>query len=229
MNRYDPSGLDDSPPPGFSWNPIVEPFMAMFLGVGGGSGPQRPKSDSDRPGGGGGGDYFFDPFGLFAAEQTSFEALQGKDCAALFSGADPIKVLTDLYLGNVGLGSITWDNLGPPSAGSVTAAETKGILGRTPQGASMFTGATITINDNLSAPWFGGYPDKYNIGNPQSASTQNIYRAMTLIHELGHVFNIVTGLGSSTIVTPDPGSLSGGNTDKVFEDCFKPPIVGGHP
>ncbi len=147
----------------------------------------------------------------------------------MFSGADPIKVLTALMAGNAGQGSITWGNLGAPSQGSVTAAQTSGILGRTPQGTSMFSGATITINDNLSAPWFGGYPDKYNIGNPHSSGTQNIYRAMTLIHELGHVFNIVTGLGSSTIVTPDPGPLSGRNTDKVFEDCFKLPVVGGHP
>ena len=232
VNWYDPSGLYQCPPGTFciSWTPPDGITVPSSGEGGGGFGVRqhyadRSSSQIDQPG----------SLGLVGlgnvddAAAIAINALENrKDCAGMFSGANPVTVLNSLISGNSPYGSIKWDNLGPPDNGSVTAAQTSGILGRSPQGTSIFTGATITINDNLSAPWFGGYPDTFQIGNPTSNSTQNIYRAMTLLHELGHLFNIVTGLGSSTIVTPDPGGVSGKNTAQVFENCFKQ-LPGGHP
>jgi hypothetical protein len=88
------------------------------------------------------------------------------------------------------------------------------------QGQSIFTGANITINSNLAAPWYGGYPDTFDIGNINSAATQTIYQSVTLLHELGHWFNIVTGAGASSITTPDPGKLSPANSNQVYTECF---------
>jgi hypothetical protein len=164
--------------------------------------------------------------GLNSVYNTALEALLRPSCRGLFSGADPSAVLKGIYDGSANGSSIHWANSGPPSNGSVIAATTTGILGRNENGQSIFTGVIINFNSNLSAPWFSGYPDLFDIEQQDSVATQNIYRAVTLLHELGHAFNIITGLGSSQIVADgkdaDPtGAFSAVNTATVYKNCFE--------
>jgi len=61
---------------------------------------------------------------------VAYSALLKESCRNLFgSNVDPTQLLGDLAGGNAGLRSITLGDLGPPSNGSVTAANTTGILG----------------------------------------------------------------------------------------------------
>jgi hypothetical protein len=131
-------------------------------------------------------------------------------------------LLAGLVAGNTGQGSVQWGDLGGPVGGTVTAASTVGILGRNEQNQSIFTGVTITINDNLSAPWFAGYPDTFGIGNPDSSYSQNVYRAITLMHELGHAMAIITGAGGSKIQDDQASpQQSHANSRLIYENCFK--------
>ncbi|MGJ5816393.1 hypothetical protein [Paludibaculum fermentans] len=170
---------------------------------------------------------YSDVTGLQSAGATAVEALQKEPCKALFSGVhNPADVLQGLLVGNSAFGKIDWRDLDGPSNGSVSAAVTVPILGRSESGTSIFTGAVISINQNLQALWANGYPDLFDIEHGDSPSTQNIYRAITLIHELGHLFNYTFGAGSSQIVMDgvdqDPTStLSRNNTRLVYETCFK--------
>jgi hypothetical protein len=117
------------------------------------------------------------------------------------------------------MGKIQFGDLGPPRGGFVTAASTSGVLGRSTQGTSIFTGANITINSNSAAPWLGGYPGGFGVSD-------NVHRAITLIHELGHVFHTVTGLGNSSLnnddaVTDAAGNAVSAGTDRtILEKCF---------
>jgi RHS repeat-associated protein len=158
---------------------------------------------------------------LQSAIDTAVEALLKDDCASLFGGANPIGVLYELQRGDTSWGTIGFAELGEPAQGRVYSAQTVGIL--TPsEGVSMFSGVTISINISNGAPWSNSYADTFGIGNAASRATQDIYRAMTLIHELGHAFNIITGLGWSQIQQDieDP-ALSEANTRLVYEHCFK--------
>jgi RHS repeat-associated protein len=164
---------------------------------------------------------------LLGAAAIAENALAGRECSGLFGGSvDPASEMAALVAGTVAGSSITYGDLGAPSGGSVTAATTVGILGSqliSGVVTSVFAGATITINDNLSAPWLGGYPDTFDFGNASSTATQEIYRAITLIHELGHFYNIVAGMGGSSIVDDGSGTPKGtsqNNSDMVFQKCF---------
>jgi RHS repeat-associated protein len=165
--------------------------------------------------------------GLQDAKKLALRLLEKPSCAGLYGGgpesANPAQLLSGLVAGNTGQGSVRWGDLGGAVGGAVTAAVTTGILGRNDQNQSIFTGVTITINDNLSAPWFAGYPDTFGLGTPDSSYTQNVYRAVTLLHELGHAFALIAGAGGSRLVTlsEDPGT-SRDNTKLVYEKCFGP-------
>jgi len=152
-------------------------------------------------------------------------ALSERSCNSLFSfSTDPGAVFDALVRGLVPGSSLGFGDLGAPSGGLATAAETRGILGHqviNGINTSIFTGATITINSNGLAPWVTGYPDRFGFGNPTSLSTQDLYRAITLIHELGHYYNTVTGMGGSAIAD-DNGNpvLSQAKTKLVVDNCF---------
>jgi RHS repeat-associated protein len=152
------------------------------------------------------------------AGSTALAALTNPQCSGLFQGGDPSRVLQSLLDGGA-MGKIQFGDLGPPRGGFVTAASTSGVLGRSAQGTSIFTGANITINSNSAAPWLGGYPGGFGVSD-------NVHRAITLIHELGHVFHTVTGLGNSSLnnddaVTDAAGNAVSAGTDRtILEKCF---------
>jgi len=164
---------------------------------------------------------------LLRAAAIAEDALKQKDCAGMFGGSiSPASELADLVAGTVAGSGFTYADLGPPSGGSVTAATTVGIAGSqviNGVNTSVFTGAAITINDNLFAPWIGGYPDTFDFGSVGSTVTQDLYRAITLIHELGHFYNTVTGMGGSSIIDDGLGTPAGTsqrNSAMVFQNCF---------
>jgi len=65
---------------------------------------------------------------------------------------------------------------------------------------------TITVNTNKGVP--------YNTGT-------NKDRAITVLHELGHAFNIVAGAGHSYIKDDqDDPAASASNTDLIKQQCF---------
>lgn len=144
------------------------------------------------------------------------EALQYSECQSLFdlSRVDPAFLLTALRSGS-NLGSISFADLGgPDSSGNIKNAITTPILGtRTvtlPDGRtvvqSTFTGANIVLNNNAASLFSTG---------------TDIRRAITLIHELGHVANMIFGPGSSTIAdNDDDPALSRQNSQSVRNHCF---------
>src|SRR3984893_12448090 len=174
----------------------------------GGIEPQNPEPQFDWP-------LFWD---LLAAAT----ALQRQSCRDLFgSNVDPSKLLGNLAAGNAGLGTITRGDLGAPSSGSVTAANTTGILGsRTvsrPDGTtfqqSTFTGANIVLNSNAAAPFQSGYRDYLGVG-----ASDSTYRAITLIHELGHAAGIIYGANASKILDDQDNSAQSRANSKLVYD-----------
>lgn len=100
-------------------------------------------------------------------------------------------------------------------------------------GTRIFQGwgnVTITVSSNPQAPWNTGYgtqtgqaPDIFGIQQQFGLGLMNdIYNAMTMLHELGHAFNIIMGAGGSQIVD-DQGNpaASRANTQLIYERCFQ--------
>jgi len=92
-----------------------------------------------------------------------------------------VNVLTNLENGT-GFGSIAFKDLG--ANGGVAKVTANGI-------PRLTSSATITIN-TFSQPG----TNLWNEGN----TDQN---ALTLLHELGHVYDLIRGSGGSAIKTPD--------------------------
>jgi RHS repeat-associated protein len=147
------------------------------------------------------------------AIQDAYNALANPRCNALFSSAlDSQQVLQALTAGNTGLGYITIDDI-PSDPGQVTSATTTALFSAVSigQGATQLqvTGALVAIND-LAGTFIHG-------------SDQD--RAVTILHELGHVFYDLLGLGGSQILPdgngiPDNVNQSMRNTSLIEQDCF---------
>jgi len=172
--------------------------------------------------------YFMDPQNPLAdAIDLAREALRKDSCAKLFNQiGSPINLLDNLAAGTP-LGSITLGNLGGPINGSVSAADTTGILGAktvvgfaghlplSPIVQSTFTGANIVINSNSAAPFQSGYGGRFG-------ASDAVNRAITLIHELGHVAAIIYGANASRILDDQNNSAqSRANSQLVYDNCFK--------
>jgi hypothetical protein len=82
----------------------------------------------------------------------------------------------------------------------------------------------LEINSNSEAPWNNGYDDIFDLKSHFGGLTNDVYRAMTLLHELGHVFEIHRRLSGSAI-KPDgqgePRGTSQSNTKEAHDKCFK--------
>jgi RHS repeat-associated protein len=131
-----------------------------------------------------------------AALAQALTDLQNPDCAAVFAGGiakgdNPSTVLEQIVAGTK-YASVTFVSLSP-LVGAVTAES----------GFWKFKKATIEIN-TYNNPSVGVY---WNAGNAQ-------VNALTLLHELGHIFNFLFGNGSSTIVND---VLKNGNPNPTAE------------
>jgi RHS repeat-associated protein len=158
---------------------ISSPGLLFWLGVGGGSG-----------GGGGGGEpQPKDRALLDAAAQRAMKALRdSKDCMDIFGDPKtrqgkfgPVNVLTNVENGTA-FGSIVFKDLG--ANGPEAKVTANGIPWLT-------SSATITINSYSQATNLS-----WNSGNTD-------FNAETLLHELGHVYDLIRGSGGSEIKTPD--------------------------
>ena len=139
-----------------------------------------------------------------------------------------MELLTKIAIGDSTRGSVTRGDLGGPKGGLVDAAVTLGILGtRWAMEAgdagpkfmrqSAFIGATITINSNARAPFQNGFHDYLGVG-----ASDATYRALTIIHELGHAASVIYGSDASRILDDQNNSTqSRANSQLVYDNCFR--------
>ncbi|MCC6589029.1 MAG: hypothetical protein IT168_20190 [Bryobacterales bacterium] len=187
VNRYDPNGLEAAEPPSdricsVSGVQFVGPVCDLIyqrLDPGADEKKRKPTDQEVRK-----------FLSLRAGEMmpSAFSAaiqvlVSNSDCMNLFgnektraNGFNPVNVLTSIVYGDHAFGHVEFE------------FQNSGAARVTPNGIPKFTSsATIKINTN---------PDFWNAGNI-------IYNAETLLHELGHVYDVIQGSGSSKIKSPD--------------------------
>jgi len=151
------------------------------------------------------------------AGKLALLALQNNpDCASLFEsgGADvpnPLVVLAAI-MGGTGYANIQYASMAPydinPTTGSykINNATTTPVLPVSANGT--FPSATITINTSSLAP--------HNF-----STTSLVADAVTLLHELGHVYEFLFGADSTAILDDQTSAAtSGDNTTLVKSTCF---------
>jgi len=152
---------------------------------------------------------------VLTAGSLAIQALANPSCASLFhdnnSGADAATVLIGI-LNGTGIASIQYDYL---AASNVTFPSTGGVTYQivNAQVDANNGSPVITINTNSL-----GSMSFLNPGSKYTATDA----AVTLLHELGHVFSAVYGPGS-TDIQDDNGfntGLSPINSDMVKQACF---------
>ena len=156
-----------------------------------------------------------------AGIEQALTMLGKPSCANLFNGddeggaypdpADVLRAITD----GTGYASLAYDYMGDTLDGAGipigwTNATTRGdgYIGRI-DGLPQFSSATITINTNASTP--------LNYG----ASIQD--HAVTMLHELGHVYQFLFGQGSTSILYDNPETnpgVSQNNTALIARSCL---------
>ena len=135
------------------------------------------------------------------------------DCGGVFGGnIKPWEVAEDMATGTR-FGNIVFDKLEPGV--SAQASQDAGSASWNGHEYEFFKGI-ITINYRTDGT-------KYWSG----AESTDLNRAKILIHELGHIFNLVTGLGGSQFkgeINPDGSvDMDKENFNKGLEDkCLKP-------
>lgn len=150
-------------------------------------------------------------------------ALSNPNCASLFApNIDPVKLLNELS------GDIKLADLTGPNGRTIINASTEGITGsilvrRGDVGLrmgrqSVFVGAKITISNNPSAPFIRGYAGRFG-------ATDEVNRAITVIHELGHAANIISGKKWASLISdddtgPNASDVNNINSRVVYEKCF---------
>lgn len=133
------------------------------------------------------------------------------DFGQIISGTpDPNDLLSNILGGTSTMASIKYDDFGinsanPDGSYGVDNARTSPVL---PYNGETFAGATITFNTSQFA--------QFNF-----ASTSLVDNAVTILHELGHVYEYLFGQ-SSTQIMDDSGSgtISAANTALVKSKCF---------
>ncbi len=166
------------------------------------------------------------------AIDDALEALKKESCRNLFGkDTDPTALLQSLYAA-VGptLGAIELDDLGAYNVrrddrgkitsrrgvGGLTTGITGSIINKNGIKVSIFTGAHIQINSNENGPFVEGYYDYLNVG-----ASDRTYRAITIIHELGHALYTLFGSNASPIVPDADGQVNKDNSQRVYDACFK--------
>ena len=162
---------------------------------------------------------------ISAAVDAAQAALDNPNCASLFNVGknaavpDPATLLAIIASGHSGEVYLTFGDLGPPKHGTATNAVTRPTgYAMEPDGTVGFTGvadkSVVVFNSNPGVPFNSG------------TVTDN---ATTLLHELGHVYENLFGMGTTLLVddsSQTQGSdemvtlASGINTKMVQANCF---------
>ncbi len=220
VNFKDPHGLlmaaADEDDEGGGWDMWWVMDTLMYHGGGGGGGVEGG-------GGGGGGD----GQDFYSAQYTralfsALDALDDPDCARIFntnsSTYSPRAVLAMMAFGGTAtgvpsgtyFGSVKFDRI-PVAFNAVTVPDkTTGVW--TGSGVQAVSADIYLQTNKLSNGFYG------------SATVQDL--ALTLIHELGHVFNIVSGLGGSKIVWD---ANPNGTANQAAEDANAKTLQKCHP
>jgi RHS repeat-associated protein len=150
---------------------------------------------------------------LRSAFKQALSALDTDDCKRLFGldgSPDAVSVLTRLVGSDPTVGIILFDSISSPP-GEVTSATAAGYNPYSKDigaGASLLLYSFVQVTLNTAA------------GSFATGSTRS--QAVTLLHELGHVFNRLYGPQSTRIVD-DAGNLdrSRNNSKTIEDNCFK--------
>ena len=75
----------------------------------------------------------------------------------------------------------------------------------------------MVLNNNSASPYQSG-----DYGNRFGGANAAVNRAITLIHELGHVAGIIYGASASRMLDDQNNSAqSRANSQLVYDNCFK--------
>ncbi len=175
---------------------------------------------STDPGGGGGGTILDSFAGFWPAFSLAMSALGTPDCASQFGLAansmNPSTLLADAVTGIL-TGTTTELTFGTENIAG-TGANTSGL------------GITVATNDtwaysNANGQQVESTRASININIASWNSETTIQRAQTLIHELGHVFDMLLGAGGSVFVydakpdwTPDMDAEA--TNAKFVQNCI---------
>jgi RHS repeat-associated protein len=219
VNRLDPDGTcDQSADTEYSVTVCAYENLALGPGGGGtGSTPQEEKGQHAAPSAAGMAQLAAWAASaaarLQAAVALAVNALAtDPKCESLFGltpgSPDPLDLLRDLASGTSGYGYFVLDAFTPGTNGWQTNATTMGTGGSNNAYGGSFSGAEVTFNINPAAPF------------NSTANTQA--NAITVLHELGHVYMDVFGANSTKIQNDmDSPQTSVNNTSLVKKDCFK--------
>ena len=159
---------------------------------------------------------------IWAAEVAAEAALADPRCAALFnvgndpSVPDPQTLLAEMASGLYGRAYMTFSDIGGPQNGTIANAQTSTTSYQAQPGfivgfSGVSNNAVLTINTNPLAP--------FNSGTA-------VYDATTLLHELGHVYEKLFGVGSTFSVDDNTGNkkfdkLAGNFNNQIIQaNCF---------
>lgn len=174
---------------------------------------------------------------LQGATDSARAALQRPACRALFTDSvDPVWLLNELSSGLSTLGSISVGNLDANKAASTSLVPNPPTYYFNPDGTlqavnnGFANAVSIVVNSNPQSAFNAGYPSiTANEGipdayfGPRYGASDDINRAITVIHELGHAANYLFGAGSSRILYDDTptGVVSELNSLTVYRACFE--------
>ena len=164
----------------------------------------------------------------------ALEALKKPQCRNVFgTGVDaemellgysdyPSPTLGSITLGDLGGFTDVRNRQGNVVGRTSTAARTTAIFGSFLNSngipVSRTDGAEIVVNSNINGPFVGGFSDYLGLG-----LTDRVYRAITIIHELGHALRFRFGARESPIVYdvgPGTEGYSRRNSDLIYAACF---------
>ena len=179
MNYHDPAGLFAKKP---DFTPSLNAMPNMFDVFGIGEGPMAVPEVSEQEEG----DLGLGPTGgMGEALRLAKDALADENCKKVFNTSgigesNPYQILWEMNAGSSKYGRITFSSQVPPS----NMAHFSVTNGTWKNGNFVWTQGDIVINDS---------PGFWDSSSPSN-------RALTLLHELGHAYALLDGLGGSKIV-----------------------------
>jgi RHS repeat-associated protein len=153
---------------------------------------------------------------ITAAVQAALGALSSPTCAGLFdldpNAPAPAALLAQIASGNDPQAYFTEEYIPQPGPNTATNAQTQATSYSIQNGQVTNTGTAnnvvVVFNDNPAAP--------FNTGSVTAS-------AITVLHELGHVYELLYGLGSTNLVNDSiaaQGSVANSNAASAFNTAM---------